>query len=309
MIRHVSAVALALCVNTVSLAAQTGELQSTEITVKTAPADVHKSPTTASVVVGKAPIGTVLEIKRNLGSWVQVPWPAGEGGIAYLHVNTGTIARRATPIANGAALDTSRAPGSQALSASDMPDNPAALADRILANAPSESPRTSSSSILLPQHNMGMGARMNAFTPGFGAGFGVTGRRWWTSRLGLQFDVLHSRLGNLQGPGHVTSLQFAPSVLYALPDGIGSSLWIRPYVGGGGSLYRTTINRVTTDVASPGSENGLGIQAFGGAETTFAAMPQFAVSAEVGYRWSQVSTVGFAPRKIGVSLSAHWYLK
>jgi hypothetical protein len=53
----------------------------------------------------------------------------------------------------------------------------------------------------------------------------------------------------------------------------------------------------------------MGFQTFGGAETTFAAMPQFSVSAELGYRWSETSVVGFAPRRTAVSLSAHWYIR
>jgi hypothetical protein len=38
-------------------------------------------------------------------------------------------------------------------------------------------------------------------------------------------------------------------------------------------------------------------------------MPQFAISAELDYRWSQVSTIGFPQRKLDMSLSAHWYFK
>jgi hypothetical protein len=154
-----------------------------------------------------------------------------------------------------------------------------------------------------------MGARMNALTPGFGAGFGATMRTWWKNRLGLQVEVLHSRLGNLQGPGHVTSLQFAPSVTYALPDAINNSFWMRPYLGGGGSLIRTSVSRPVSDLELSASENGMGIQTFGGAEMTFASMPQFAISAELGYRWSEVSTIGFPQKKTDMSVSAHWYFK
>ena len=307
MTRHVLAVTVALCLSTSTVSAQATAPQVAQLTVKTTAAEVHKFPTVASAVLGKAQVGTVLEVTRNLGSWVEVPWPAGDGGVAFVHVNAGTIANGIAPVSSAAGANA--APGASASTAAPMmSDSPAALADRIMANGQ----RSSSSDLTyvqVPRHVVGMGARMNAFTPGFGAGFGATMRNWWTNRLGLQFEVLHSRLGTLQGPGHVTSLQFAPSVLYALPDAIGTSLWMRPYVGGGGSLYRTTLNRTGEDVIDLGSENGLGIQAFGGAETTFAAMPQFAISGEFGYRWSQQSTVGFAPSKIGVALAAHWYFK
>ena len=151
---------------------------------------------------------------------------------------------------------------------------------------------------------------MNAATLGFGAGFGATARKWWNNRLGVQFEVLHSRLPTLTGIGHVTSFQFAPSVMYSLPNAVSNAVWLRPYVGGGSSVYRTSFNRIPSDLESPTSENVFGLQTFGGAETTFAGAPQFAVSAELGYRWwQQVSTVGVTPSKLGVSLSAHWYVK
>ena len=109
MIRHVSAVIISLCVSTAPVYAQTATPQSTDITVRSAPADVHKSPTVASAVIGKVPIGTTLEIKRNLGSWVAVPWPAGDNGVAFLHVNAGTISAHTTPVAtqtrNGDGMD------------------------------------------------------------------------------------------------------------------------------------------------------------------------------------------------------------
>lgn len=305
MIRRVSFVALALCLNTVVVSAQSPGAPTTQLTVNAAAADVYKSPTVASAVIGKAQRGMVLEITRNLGSWVEVPWTTGEGGVAYMHVNAGSIAARTT-LANSSRGASPTGPSSSAgYPTSSMPDNPAALSERILA-AGQPSPSRSDDILL---HTFGMGARMNAATLGFGAGFGATARTWWRNRMGLQFDVLHSRLPSLLGTGHVTSLQFAPSVMYALPSAISSSVWVRPYLGGGGSLYRTTFNRVPTDVASAGSENSFGVQTFGGAETTFAGAPQFAVSAELGYRWWQASTVGVTPERIGVSLTAHWYIK
>ena len=103
MIRHVAAVAVALCLSSSPVSAQTAEPQAiTALTVKT-PANVHKSPTTASPIVGTASRGAVLEVTRNLGSWVQVPWAEGEKGLAYVHVSSGTIARSTAPQADGAA--------------------------------------------------------------------------------------------------------------------------------------------------------------------------------------------------------------
>ena len=301
MNRHVLALAIALCVSTSPVSAQAPGPLDTQLTVKATPAEVHKSPTVASTVVGKAQIGTVLDVKRNLGSWIEVPWPGSEGGVAFVHVSAGTIARRTTPAPVRVAAAVEPVSPSQSMS-----DSPAALADRIIANGQRNA---IPSGYLLPPHIVGMGARMNALTPGFGAGFGATLRTWWSNRLGLQVEVLHSRLGNLQGPGHVTSLQFAPSLTYALPDATNSSFWLRPYVGGGGSLIRTSVNRPVSELQLSASENGMGIQTFGGGEMTFASMPQFAISAELGYRWSEVSTIGFPQKKTDMSVSAHWYFK
>jgi hypothetical protein len=302
MTRHVLALTVALCVSTSPVSAQAPGPQDTQLTVKATPAVLHKSPTVASTVIGKAQIGTVLDVNRNLGSWIEVPWPGAEGGVAFVHVNAGTIARRTTPAPVRVAAAAEPAP------AASMSDSPAALADRIIANG-QRNASPNPNGYELPRHVVGMGARMNAFTPGFGAGFGATMRTWWSNRLGLQVEALHSRLGNLQGPGHVTSLHFAPSLTYALPDAINDSFWARPYVGGGGSLIRTTVSRPVSELEVSGSENGMGIQTFGGAEMTFASMPQFAISAQLDYRWSQVSTVGFPQKKLDMSVSAHWYFK
>ncbi len=303
MTRHILALTVALCVSTSPVSAQAPGPQDTQLTVKATPAVLHKSPTVASTVIGKAQIGTVLDVNRNLGSWVEVPWPGSEGGVAFVHVSAGTIARRTTPAPVRVAAAAEPAP------AASMADSPAALADRIIANGQRNASPNPNGYVQLPRHVVGMGARMNAFTPGFGAGFGATMRTWWSNRLGLQAEVLHSRLGNLQGPGHVTSLQFAPSLTYALPDAINDSFWARPYVGGGASLIRTTVSRPVSELEVSGSENGMGIQTFGGAEMTFASMPQFAISAQLDYRWSQVSTVGFPQKKLDMSVSAHWYFK
>ena len=315
MIRRFSAIAIALCLNTASVYAQAPVAQRTQITVNAASAEVHTSPTVASTVIGRAARGTVLEVRRHLGSWVEVPWIGAEQGVAYLHVNAGSIGPRDPNrlSANGHSAPLSPGNGS-AMSAWD---HPAALGERILAAGQSSSANVSNGNgsnrpgyVILPSHTLGLGARMNAATFGFGAGFGATVRNWWNNRVGLQFDVMHSRLPTLAGIGHVTSFQFAPSVMYSLPNAVSNAVWLRPYVGGGGSLYRTSFNGLLSEIESGASENAFGFQTFGGAETTFAGAPQFAVSAELGYRWwSQASTVGVTPRKLGVSLSAHWYVK
>src|SRR5918999_2817078 len=95
MIRHTVAVAIALLLNTAPVFGQNAPAPVAELVVNVT-ADLYKSPTTASEIIGKAPRGTALPINRNLGSWFEVPWPDGAAGIAFVHVNTGRIMPRST---------------------------------------------------------------------------------------------------------------------------------------------------------------------------------------------------------------------
>ncbi len=291
MIRHASAVAMVLLLNTTPMFGQSAVAPMTELIIKASPADVHKSPSVASPVIGKAAGGTAFEIRRNLGSWVEVTWPNTEGGIAFLHVNTGTIAPRSAASGSNAARESVAQIAAVAAAATAAVTNHSA-AEGGLATGTKAAPRRPATYLSLPPHRIGMGALMNASTPGFGA----TARTWWAHRIGVQFSVARPQLKSADGRS-LTSTQFAPSVLYSLPEGVTASMWLRPYLGAGPRLYRADV------------ETGLGYEAFGGAEATFAAMPQLALSADTGYRWSRPSFNGFAPRRIGFSLSAHWYVK
>ena len=64
------------------------------MTVGSAAADVYKAPTTASPIVGHAPAGLVMDITRELGSWVKVAWPGAPDGVGYVHVSKGTVGPR-----------------------------------------------------------------------------------------------------------------------------------------------------------------------------------------------------------------------
>jgi hypothetical protein len=240
-------------------------------------------------VVGKAAGGTVFEIRRHLGSWVEVPWPGTEVGIAFLHVNTGTIAPRSTASGSNAAQEAVAQIAAVAAAATAAVNSGAGGGLPLGTKGSVSRPATYLS---LPPHRIGMGALMNASTPGFGA----TARTWWEHRIGVQFSIARPQLESADGR-LMTSTQFAPSVLYSLPEAVTTSVWLRPYLGVGPRLYRA-------DAASR-----LGYEALGGAEATIAAMPQFSLSADVGYRWSRPSINGFEPRQIGVSLSGHWYVK
>lgn len=300
MTRTIAAAALAICLSTSSLYAQSQMPQITEITVKTAPANVHKFPTVASAVIGKAPIGTAMAVKRNLGSWVEVEWPGGENGVAFMHVSTVTMTRRLAPASNHVI-----APSSPAASTPATQDQIAWLAQEIRAAARVVPPLPSPSQIVLPNHVVGVGGRMSSFASDLGG----AARAWVNGRLGVQFEVSRSRMASIDGQGHATSLQFAPSVLYALPDGATDSFWVRPYVGAGSSFYRATLVSGTLSPDSLPANRGMAFRAFGGVEATFAGAPQFALSVDVGHSWRQTSFAGSAPDRIGLSLSGHWYVK
>jgi len=290
MIRRASAVAIALVFNTTPVFGQSAGTPMAELIVKAASADVHKFPSVASPVIGKAPGGSVLEIRRNLGSWVEVPWPNTEAGVAFLHVNTGTIASHSpAPVSSAAQAAVAQ------IAAVAAAVTAASVTSGARPGQPVETKQIAShraTYVSLPPHRIGMGALMNALKPGFGA----TARTWWEHRLGVQFNASRSQLESADGR-FVPSTQFAPSILYSLPDGVTNSMWLRPYLGAGPRLYRANL------------ETRVGYEAFGGAEATSAAMPQFALSADMGYRWSRPSINGFEPRQIGFSLSGHWYVK
>jgi len=290
MIRRASAVAIALVVHTTPLFAQTS-VPVAELVVKTASADVHKFPTVASPVIATAPGGTVLPIRRNLGSWVEVAWPNTEAGVAFLHVNAGTIAARATaPAPNGAqdAVAQIRAVAAAATSATSGESG----ARSARPTGARQDVSQNQAYVSLPQHRIGMGAMINAPEPKFG----FAARTWWKRGLGVQFSASPTQLESADGQ-LVSGTQFAPSVLYSLPDAVSTVAWLRPYAGAGPRIYR--LNQV----------NGLGYEGFGGAEATFAAMPQFSLSAEFAYRWGRPTITDFSPKQVGFSLAGHWYVK
>jgi len=294
MIRHVAAAAVVLCLIPSWVSAQ-----STEFTVNLASANVHKAPSTGSPVLGKAPRGTVLEVTRELGDWVKVTWTEAPDSAGYLHVSSGSLRPRHAPDQNGSGP--ARTPGRAAAVSNTrtMSASPAmAIAVPEAAPMHDHSAASSSNYITPPAHGLGFGGRVSGSTVGFGA----TARGWSRKRLGLQLDVSRYALTSPTAPGRVTSLQVAPSVLYSLPDRVTDYFWLRPYVGAGVNLSRST-------QAGFGSTSKSGFQAFGGGEMTFASVPRFAVSADVGYRSSRAPFDGFELGGMNFSISGHWYVR
>ena len=154
-------------------------------------------------------------------------------------------------------------------------------------------------------HLIGLGARVGGSTVGFGA----TARVWSRNRFGAQLEVSHAALTSVGVPGDVRSIQFEPSLLFRLPDHVGDYLWVRPYLGSGVNLRRQTLSSAVPGAGPSVSENTFGLQAFGGGELTFAGVPRFALSVDLGYHWVRTSFPGVDFGGPGVTVSGHWYVK
>jgi hypothetical protein len=276
MIRHALAVAVALCVSPAWLYAQGAQL-----TVNTASATVYKGPSVGSAVIGQAPRGTVLEVTRELGDWVKVSWPSVPDASGYIRLTAGTLSRGATtqPLPTAAAGYT--------------PEPAMALNGAAPQGMSQPAPTSSPISRV-----MSFGGRMG----GSALGFGGAVRGWSRNRLGLQVEVSRYSLTSPIATGRVTTMEIAPSVLYSLPNRVGDYVWLRPYVGGGLNLQRSTQSGF-------GSASKTGFQAFGGGEFTFAGAPRLAVSTDVGYRKANAPYEGFELGDVRLSVGAHWYLK
>jgi len=293
MIRLAAAVAVAVCLSPTWLCAQ-----ATVLTVNTASADVYKSPSTGSPVIGHAPRGTVLAVTRELGSWVKVSWP-GAQDVGYVHMSMGSLGRGFPSGPSQPAGLTSARPAAE-------PASPTPGAIRAGRPAPGEPPAPMRPVFVTPAtHLIGLGGRVGGSTFGFGA----TARAWSRDRFGAQLEMSRSAWTSVGVAGRVSSIQFEPSLLYRLPDHVADYLWVRPYLGSGVNLRRQTLSNAIPGAGPSVSENTFGLQAFGGGELTFAGVPRFALSVDLGYHWVRTSFAGVDLGGPGVSVSGHWYVK
>jgi hypothetical protein len=302
MLRHVVAVAIALSISPVSLYAQTPTPP--VFTIEKLSADVYKGPSTGAPVIGHVSQGTRLAVMRDLGSWVKVPWPSAADGIGYVHISSGTIGSAAEPTraaqAQKPTAQRTATPTNTARRGEARPEPRPEPAPQPVPTASSVRPVYVTPAI----HQLGVGARAG----GSAVGFGGTARGWRRNRFGGQFTVTRSTTTSSVTPDEMRTLQFAPSVMYALPDRITDYLWVRPYLGTGVHFSHSTLAEVAPGVESP-SSNHFGFQAFGGGEFTFATVPQLAISADLTYGTIGTPLAGFEPSHYGVAISAHWYLK
>jgi hypothetical protein len=158
-------------------------------------------------------------------------------------------------------------------------------------------------SISIP-HRIGVGGLMGGSTLGFGA----SARASVGGRFRVQLEASRYALTSAPTQQQLTSVQFAPSLLYFLPDKVTDYVWMRPYVGGGVAVYRSTLSSTSAGGNSV-ADSRMGRQAFAGAEVALAAAPRFTMSADFGYRWPQTPFNGFQLGGRGLSVSGHWYVK
>ncbi len=289
MIRRAAALILALTLNPALLRAQ-----DTVLTVNVPSADVYKGPTTVTPVIGHVSRGTVLPISRNLGSWVKIAWPDAPDGVGYVHV---TMGRVGPPSADAPVRNVS-----PAVSSTSAP---------VTATIPLRG-RTSVGEQVVPRgqlntpasHIFGVGGLVGSMS-----NVGATARAWRYNRLGIQVGFTRDAMTSAGGAGRVTSMQFEPGVVYGLFDRVSDYVWIRPYVGSAVSVRHQTLSIAAPVALESTADNGVGFRVFAGSELTFASIPRFGLSADLGYRRFPTSFPGFEADPLSVSISGHWYIR
>jgi hypothetical protein len=296
--RYAATVALVLMMGASPVHAQKGMFVVTSMS-----ADIHKAPSTGSAVIGKAPRGKAFEVRRELGSWVAVAWPEGDAGMGYLHMTWGRMSDWTAAQTSRASDATSTVVHSTAVSAvmRSTPESDAAATTTPLGQTPGTR-AVSGPAPSLPSHVIGLGGRIGTQALGFAA----TGRAWTERRIGAQLELGKSTYTTAFGGAQLSAMQFAPSVIYSPRNLVTNAVWTRPYVGGGVNFYRSTFSSAP---GFPGVvDSGVGSQMFGGAELTWANLPQVALSADLRHLWAPTSN-GFELGGMGFSVSGHWYVK
>ena len=287
MIRRAAAFVLALTLSPVLVSAQ-----DTALTINVQSAEVYKGPSNVTPVIGHVSRGTVLPISRNLGSWVKIAWPDAADGVGYVRVTMGRIGQYngAPAAANGSPRTSSASPTATKAPPPARTAVPQHAAPRVPLNVTPAS------------HLVGIGGMVGTMST-----FGATTRAWRNNRIGIQFAVTRDAMTSADATGRVTSMQFEPGVLYAPFDHVSDYVWIRPYVGTGVSLRHQTLS--VPDAPESTSDNGVGFRIFGGSELTFASVPQFGLSVDLGYRRFAAPFPGFEADPVSLSIAGHWYFK
>jgi hypothetical protein len=308
MVRRMAAVVLALTLTPALVRAQDAVL-----TVTVLSADVHKGPSTATPVIGRVPRGAVLPVSRNLGSWARVAWPDAPDGVGYVHLTMGRLG----PPSTGASANTpSRTPSAPASATSTPASATSTPASETSAPAATTIPPVT-------RRRVGQGIAVRGeltdttISRIFGVGglvesmhsFGATARAWRGNHLGIQLAFTRDVTRSDVAAGRVTSIRFEPGVVYALFDHVSDYVWIRPYVGSVLSFGHQTLKVQAPAAMESASDNGIGLRMFGGSELSFAAVPWFGLSAELGYRRFPTPFPGFEADRLSVSIAGRWYIK
>ena len=297
MTRHIAAIVILLCLNGSSLAAQIAGSDGVELTVNLASANVHKFPSIASPVIGKAQRGNVLVINRHLGSWVEVAMAEGEGGVAFLHVNAGSISGRmpvdpnrvvAPPVRPTSTPASSIVSATTAAEQMTRPRSTSTSALHRAAKSPHRTGRTHDSD------RAGLWCDVQ----------GMVGQSRWRSIRGVTPSPRRDRFA---GTDDVHAIRTKRAVLAAKRRD-------RQFVAASIRGWRRQLQsgeRERTGLPAPtgSSDTSMGYQAFGGAETTLAGLPQFSLSADAGYRRTRSTFAGFDKDRIAIAISGHWYVK
>ena len=290
MIRLAAAVVLALTLNPTLLRAQ-----DTVLTVNVLSADVHTGPSTVNPVIGHVSRGTVLPVTRNLGSWVKVVWPGAPDGVGYVHVTMGRV--------GPASADAPR-PNAPPRASSELAPVTTTIPRLGRTSVGEQVVPRSQLNVTPASHVVGVGGLVGSMSS-----FGATARAWRSNRLGIQVGFTRdARPGDIAAR-RVTSMQFEPGMVYGLFDHVRDYVWIRPYVGSVVSLRHQTLNNAPSVALEPASHSGVGFRVFGGTELTFASVPRFGLSADLGYRRFRTSFPGFETEPMSVSIAGHWYIK
>ena len=289
MTRRAMALILALALNPALLRAQ-----DTVLTVNVPSADVYKGPTTVTPVIGHVSRGTVLPISRNLGSWVKIAWPEAPDGVGYVHV---TMGRLGPPSADAPARSVSpSAASATAPATTTIPmRGRTSVGEQVVPRGQLNTPAS---------HLFGVGGLIGSMN-----NFGGTARAWGYNRLGFQFGFTRDAMTSGGAAGRVTSMQFEPGVVYGLFDHVSDYVWIRPYVGSVVSLRRQTLSIAAPVGLQSTTDNGIGFRVFAGTELTFASIPRFGLSADLGYRRFATAFPGFETNPLSVAISGHWYIR
>ncbi len=298
MTRRLATVVLALTLNPALVRAQDAVL-----TVTAPSADVHQGPSTGTPVVGHASRGAVLPVSRNLGSWAKVAWPNAPDGVGYVHVTMGRLGSPSTAAPATAPMPsrTSAAAATAAAPAPVMMSVPPPAAPRSPRRRMAVQDQSTGAAVT---HIVGVGGLVGSMSS-----FGATARAWRNDHFGLHLAFTRDAMTSGIAPGRVTSTQFEPGAVYALFDRVSDYVWVRPYVGSVASFRHETWKVPSPEVTEPLSDNGVGFRVFGGSELTFAGVPRFGLSAEVGYRRFSTAFAGFEPDRLSVSVAGHWYIK